>query len=96
MQVADIASAEDFNNAQADRVLDYGDSSVHVHNIEKSGINVNTGSVYLVFQPAGVLTGDGTFAIFGDTTLSEAYAQRFSTELQVQVRDGRNRTGDTV
>lgn len=59
------------------------DSSVHVHNIEKSGINVNNGSVYLVFQPAGVLTDDGTFAIFRDTTLSEAYAQRFSTELQV-------------
>lgn len=96
MQVADIASAEDFNDAQADRVLDSVDSSVHVHNIEKSGINVNTGSVYLVFQPAWVLTGDGTFAIFGDTTLLEAYAQRFSTELQVQVRDGRNRTGDTV
>lgn len=96
MQVADIASAEDFNDAQADRVLDSGDSSVHVHNIEKSGINVNTGSVYLVFQPAEVLTGDGTFAIFGDMELLEAYAQRFSTELQVQVRDGRIRPGDTV
>ena len=59
------------------------DSSVHVHNIEKSGINVNTGSVYLIFQPAGVLTDDETFAIFGDTTLLEAHAQRFSTELQV-------------
>lgn len=94
MNVADAANHID--NAQADRVLDSDDSSVHVRNIEKSGINVNTGSVYLVFQPAGVLTDDGTFAIFGDTTLSEAYAQSFSTELQVQVRDGRNRTGDTV
>ena len=83
MQVADIASAKDFNDAQADRVLDSVDSFVHVHNIEKSGINVNTSSVYLIFQPARVLTDDGTFAIFGDTTLSEAYAQRFSTELQV-------------
>lgn len=83
MQVTDIASVEDFNDAQADRVLDSVDSFVHVYNIEKSGINVNTGSVYLIFQPAGVLTDDGTFAIFRDTTLSEAYAQRFSTELQV-------------
>ena len=83
MQAADIAPAEDFDNAEADRALDSRDSFVHVHNIEKSGINVNTGSVYLVFQPAGVLTDDGTFAIFGDTTLPEAYAQRFSTELQV-------------
>ena len=96
MQAADIASAEDFNNAQADRVLDSGDSFVHVRNIEKSGINVNTGSVYLVFQPAGVLTDDGTFAIFRDTTLSEAYAQCFSTELQVQVREGRNRLRGVV
>ena len=96
MQITDIDSAEDLDNAETDRVLDFVDSFVHVHNIEKSGINVNTGSVYLVFQPAGVLTGDGTFAIFGDMKLLEAYAQRFSTELQVQVRDGRNRTGDTV
>lgn len=74
MQVADIASAEDFNNAQADRVLDSGDSSVHVHNIEKYGINVNTGSVCPIFQPAWVLTDDGTFAIFGDMELLEMYA----------------------
>ena len=83
VQATDIAPAEDLNDAEADRVLDSGDSFVHVHNIEKSGINVNTNSVYLIFQPAGVLTGDGTFAIFGDTVLPEAYAQRFSTELQV-------------
>ena len=87
VQAADIDSAEGLNDAEADRVLDSGDSFVHVHNIEKSGINVNTNSVYLIFQTARVLTGDGTFAIFGDTTLSEAYAQRFSTELQVQVRE---------
>ena len=83
VQAADIDSAEGLNDAEADRVLDSGDSFVHVHNIEKSGINVNTGSVYLVFQPAGVLTVGGTFVIFGDTVLPEAYAQRFSTELQV-------------
>ena len=83
VQATDIASTEDINDAEADRVLDSGDSFVHVHNIEKSGINVNTNSVYLIFQPAWVLTGDGTFAIFGDTVLPGAYAQRFSTELQV-------------
>ena len=96
VQATDIAPAEDLNDAEADRVLDSGDSFVHVHNIEKSGINVNTGSVYFIIQTIRVLTGDGTFAIFGDTTLSEAYAQRFSTELQVQVREGRNSPGDTV
>ena len=83
VQAADIASAEDFNNAQADRVLYSVDSFVHVHNIEKSGINVNTGSVCPIFQSARVLTDDGTFAIFGDMELLEAYAQRFSTELQL-------------
>ena len=74
VQAADIAPAEGLNDAEADRVLDSGDSFVHVHNIEKSGINVNTNSVYLIFQPAWVLTGDGTFAIFGYTVLPEAYA----------------------
>ena len=83
VQAADIDSAEGLNDAEADRVLDSGDSFVHVHNIEKSGINVNTGSVYLIFQPAGVLTDGETFAIFGDTVLPEAYAQSFSTKLQV-------------
>ena len=83
VQATDIDSAEDLNDAEADRVLDSGDSFVHVHNIEKSGINVNTNSVYLIFQPAWVLTDGGTFAIFGDTVLPEAYAQCFNTELQV-------------
>ena len=83
VQTTYIASTEDLNDAEADRVLDSGDSFVHVHNIEKSGINVNTGSVYLVFQTARVLTDGETFVIFGYTVLPEAYAQRFSTELQV-------------
>lgn len=83
VQAADIDSAEGFNDAETDRVLYSGDSFVHVHNIEKSGINVNTGSVCPIFQPARVLTDDGTFAIFGDMELLEMYAQRFSTELQV-------------
>ena len=83
VQVADIASAEDFNNAQADRVLDFVDSFVHVHNIEKSGINVNANSVYFIIQIAWVLTDNERFVIFGNMELLEAYAQRFSTELQV-------------
>ena len=83
VQAADIAPAEGLNDAETDRVLDSGDSFVHVHNIEKSGINVNTNSVYLIFQPAWVLTDGETFVIFGYTVLPEAYAQRFSTELQV-------------
>ena len=83
MQVADIASAEDSNNPETDRVLDFGDSFVHVHNIEKSGINVNTDSVYFIIQLAWVLTDGERFVIFGDMELLEAYAQRFSTELQV-------------
>ena len=83
MQITDIASTEDFNNAETDRELDFGDSFVHVHNIEKSGINVNTNSVYFIIQIAWVLTDGERFVIFGDMKLLEAYAQRFSTELQV-------------
>ena len=83
VQASDIASAEGFNNAETDRELDFGDSFVHVHNIEKSGINVNTGSVCPIFQPARVLTDGEMFVIFGDMELLEAYAQRFNTELQV-------------
>lgn len=83
MQITEIAEAEGFNNAETDRVLDFVDSFVHVHNIEKSGINVNTDSVYFIIQPARVLTDGKRFVIFGDMKLLEMYAQRFSTELQV-------------
>ena len=83
VQITDIDSAEGFNDAETDSVLDFVDSFVHVHNIEKSGINVSTNSVYFIIQIAWVLTDDGTFAIFGDMKLLEMYAQRFSTELQV-------------
>ena len=83
MQATDIASAEDSNNPETDRVLDSRDSFVHVHNIEKFRIIVNVNSVYFIIQIAWALTDDGTFAIFGDMELLEAYAQRFSTELQV-------------
>ena len=74
VQAADIDSAEDLNDAETDRVLYSGDSFVHVHNIEKSGINVNACSVYVIFQTFRVLTDDGTFAIFGDMELLETYA----------------------
>ena len=83
MQVTDIAAAEDLDNAETDRVLDFVDPFVHVHNIEKSGINVSTNSVYFIIQLARVLTDGERFVIFGDMKLLEAYAQRFSTELQV-------------
>lgn len=83
MQITEIAEAEGFNNAETDRVLDFVDSFVHVHNIEKSGINVNTDSVYFIIQLARVLTDGKRFVIFGDMKLLEMYAQRFSTELQV-------------
>ena len=83
VQTTDIDSAEGFNDAETDRVLDFVDSFVHVHNIEKSGINVNTNSVYFIIQIAWVLTDNERFVIFGDMKLLEMYAQRFSTELQV-------------
>ena len=81
MQVADIASAEDSNNPETDRVLDFGDSFAHVHNIEKFRIIVNVNSVYFIIQIAWALTDDGTFARFGDMELLEMYAQCFNTEL---------------
>ena len=83
MQITDIASAEGLNDAETDSVFDFVDSFVHVHNIEKSGINVSTDSVYFIIQLARVLTDGKRFVIFGDMKLLEAYAQRFSTELQV-------------
>lgn len=83
MQITDIDSAEGLNDAETDRVLDFVDSFVHVHNIEKSGINVSTNSVYFIIQLARVLTDNERFVIFGDMKLLEMYAQRFSTELQV-------------
>ena len=81
VQAADIDSAEDLNDAEADKALDSGDSFVHVHNIEKSGINVNACSVYVIFQIAWVLTDNERFVIFGDMELLGMYAQCFNTEL---------------
>ena len=81
MQVTDIAAAEDFDNAETDEIFDAVDSFVHVHNIEKSGINVNANSVYFIIQIAWVLTDNERFVIFGDMELLEMYAQCFNTEL---------------
>lgn len=81
VQAADIASAEDFDNAETDEIFDAVDSFVHVHNIEKSGINVNANSVYFIIQIAWVLTDNERFVIFGDMELLEMYAQCFNTEL---------------
>ena len=74
MQVTDIAAAEDFDNAETDEIFDAVDSFVHVHNIEKSGINVNANSVYFIIQIAWVLTDNERFVIFGDMELLEMYA----------------------
>lgn len=81
MQVTDIAAAEDFDNAETDEIFDAVDSFVHVHNIEKSGINVNANSVYFIIQLTRVLTDNERFVIFGDMELLGMYAQRFNTEL---------------
>lgn len=74
MQITDIDSAEGLNDAETDRVLDFVDSFVHVHNIEKFRIIVNVNSVYFIIQIAWVLTDEETFAIFGDMELLEMYA----------------------
>lgn len=74
MQVTDIAAAEDFDNAETDEIFDAVDSFVHVHNIEKSGINVNTDSVYFIIQLTRVLTDNERFVIFGDMELLGMYA----------------------
>lgn len=74
MQVTDIAAAEDFDNAETDEIFDAVDSFVHVHNIEKSGINVNANSVYFIIQIAWVLTDNERFVIFGDMELLGMYA----------------------
>ena len=81
VQITDIDSAEGLNDAETDRVLDFVDSFVHVHNIEKSGINVSTNSVYFIIQLTRVLTDNERFVIFGDMELLEMYAQCFNTEL---------------
>ena len=51
MQVMDVTdTANNVNDAETNEMFDVVNSFVHVHNIEKFGINVNTNSKYFVFQ----------------------------------------------
>ena len=75
VQVMDITdAANNVNDAETNEMLDVVNSFVHVHNIEKFRIIVNTNSVYFIFQTTWVLTDDERFVIFGDMELLEMYA----------------------
>lgn len=67
-------AANNVNDAETNVMFDVIDSFVHVHNIEKFRIIVNTNSVYFIFQITWVLTDDERFVIFGDMELLEMYA----------------------
>ena len=72
MDVTDAAN--NVNDAETNEMLDVVNSFVHVHNIEKFRIIVNTNSIYFIFQTTWVLTDDERFVIFGDMELLEMYA----------------------
>jgi hypothetical protein len=72
MDVTDTAN--NANNAETNEMFDVVNSFIHVHNIEKFRIIVNTNSVYLIFQITWVLTDGKRFVIFGDMELLEMYA----------------------
>ena len=72
MDITDAAN--NVNDAETNEMLDVVNSFVHVHNIEKFRIIVNTNSVYFIFQTTWVLTDDERFVIFGDMELLEMYA----------------------
>lgn len=72
MDVTDAAN--NVNDAETNEMFDVVNSFVHVHNIEKFRINVNTNSVYFIIQITWVLTDDERFVIFGDMELLEMYA----------------------
>lgn len=75
VQVMDVTnSANNVNDAETNEMFDVVNSFVHVHNIEKYRIIVNTNSVYFIFQITWVLTDDERFVIFGDMELLEMYA----------------------
>lgn len=75
VQVMDVTdAANNVNDAETNEMLDVVNSFVHVHNIEKFRIIVNTNSVYFIFQTTWVLTDDERFVIFGDMELLEMYA----------------------
>lgn len=75
VQVMDFTdAANNVNDAETNEMLDVVNSFVHVHNIEKFRIIVNTNSVYFIFQSTWVLTDDERFVIFGDMELLGMYA----------------------
>lgn len=75
VQIMDVTdTANNVNDAETNEMFDVVDSFVHVHNIEKFGINVNTNSVYFIIQITWVLTDDERFVIFWDMELLEMYA----------------------
>ena len=75
VQIMDVTdAANNVNDAETNEMLDVVNSFVHVHNIEKFRIIVNTNSIYFIFQTTWVLTDDERFVIFGDMELLEMYA----------------------
>lgn len=75
VQIMDVTdAANNVNDAETNEMLDVVNSFVHVHNIEKFRIIVNTNSIYFIFQITWVLTDDERFVIFGDMELLEMYA----------------------
>ena len=75
VQIMDVTdAANNVNDAETNEMLDVVNSFVHVHNIEKYRIIVNTNSIYFIFQITWVLTDDERFVIFGDMELLEMYA----------------------
>ena len=74
VQVMDVTdTANNVNDAETNEMFDVVDSFVHVYNIEKFGIIVNTNSVYFIIQITWVLTDGKRFVIFGDMELLEIY-----------------------
>lgn len=75
MQIMDVTNtANNVNDAETNEMFDVVNSFVHVHNIEKFRIIVNTNSIYFIFQITWVLTDGKSFVIFGDMELLEMYA----------------------
>lgn len=75
VQIMDVTNtANNVNDAETNEMFDVVNSFVHVHNIEKYRINVNTNSIYFIIQITWVLTDDKRFVIFGDMELLEMYA----------------------
>ena len=67
-------TANNVNDAETNEMFDVVNSFVHVYNIEKFRIIVNTNSIYFIFQITWVLTDGKSFVIFGDMELLGMYA----------------------